>query len=196
MKLRNLLVMLVAVVFLFAVGCKERSEEAEQANAGIKAQGEAVEKAESEEAEENEEEAEENEQAEEGEAGARAVVDLKILPAAVLEAFKTAYPQAVIKGTDKETENGVTYYEIESVDGEINRNLLYTADGKVFEIEEAIAPEALPAAVLQALDKAYPGYKILKAEVTTEGGKSYELQIQVDGQKIGVAVDPSGKIIK
>jgi len=126
------LVMLLAVVFLFAVGCKERAEEAEQANAGIKARGEAVEKVESEEAEENEEEAEENEKAEEGEAGEHAVVDLEILPAAVL----------------------------------------------------------------QALDKAYPGYKILKAEVTTEGGKSYELQIQVDGQKIGVAVDPSGKIIK
>jgi len=68
------------------------------------------------------------------EAGENKAPDLKILPAAVLDAFKTAYPKAVIKGTSKETEKGVTYYEIESVDGKLNRDLLYTADGKAAEI--------------------------------------------------------------
>ena len=72
-------------------------------------------------------------------------VDLKILPPAVLKAFKTAYPNAVITGASKETENGVTLYEVESVDGKLNRDLLYTADGKATEIEETIAPENLPA---------------------------------------------------
>jgi uncharacterized membrane protein YkoI len=123
--------------------------------------------------------------------------DLKILPAAVLNAFKTAYPKAVIKGTSKETEKGVTYYEVESVDGKLNRDLLYTADGKAAEIEEAVAPESLPAAVQQALTKAYPGCKILKAEALTKGPeKMFELQIQVNGKKQGVTIDPSGKIIK
>lgn len=123
--------------------------------------------------------------------------DLKILPAAVLNAFKTAYPKAVIKGTSKETEKGVTYYEVESVDGKLNRDLLYTADGRAAEIEEAVAPESLPAAVQQALIKAYPGCKILKAEAMTKGTeKMFELQIQVNNKKQGVTIDPSGKIIK
>jgi uncharacterized membrane protein YkoI len=140
-----------------------------------------------EEAEEKEEIGE-KEEAEEG---------VEALPPAVLAAFKTSYPHAVIKGTSKETEKGVTYYEIESVDGKMNRDLLYTADGKAAEIEESVAPGALPAAVTQALAKAYPGYKILKAEdLTKDGRKLFELQIQVKDKKIGVTIDPAGTIIK
>jgi uncharacterized membrane protein YkoI len=144
------------------------------------------------------EEAEENEEAEEvAEVKARPGVDLKLLPPAVLEAFRKAYPKAVIRGTDKETENGVTYYEIESVDGKMSRDLLYAADGKVAEIEEALAPGALPAAVLQTLAKAYPGYKILKAEdLLKDGKKFFELQLQVKDKKVGVTIDPSGKIVE
>jgi hypothetical protein len=143
-------------------------------------------------------EAEEKEEAEEaGEAKVAAAVDLKILPPAVLDAFKKAYPKAVIRGTSKETEKGVTYYEVESVDGKMNRDLLYTADGKAVEVEEAIVPGALPAAVIKALDKAYPGYKILKAEdMLKDGKKLFELAIQVNGKKIGVTIDPTGKIIQ
>jgi uncharacterized membrane protein YkoI len=145
-----------------------------------------------------EEEGEENEEAEEaGEMTAGAGVNLSVLPPAVLAAFKTAYPKAEIKGASKETEKGVTYYEIESVDGKMNRDLLYAADGKVVEVEEAVAPGALPAAVLKALGKAYPGYKILKAEdLVKDGQKLFELQIQVNGKKTGVTIDPSGKIIQ
>jgi len=149
---------------------------------------------------EKKEEAEEKEEAEDKEEKPEAkpaILDLKILPPAVLNAFKTAYPKAVIKGASKETEKGVTYYEVESVDGKMNRDLLYTADGKAVEIEEAVTPGALPAAVTQALAKAYPGYKILKAEdMTKDGQKLFELQIQVKDKKIGVTIDPSGKIVQ
>lgn len=125
------------------------------------------------------------------------VVDLKLLPEAVLSAFKAAYPNAVIKGTSKETEKGVTYYEIESVDGTLNRDLLYTADGKAAEIEEAIAASDLPAAVQQTLAREYPGAKVLKAEKMTKGNqKLFELQIQVKDKKMGVTIDPNGKIVE
>lgn len=118
-----------------------------------------------------------------------------VLPESVLSAFHTAYPHAVIKGTSQETEKGMTYYEVESVDGKMKRDLLYTADGKAVEVEEAIFPGALPPAVLQALAKAYPNYKILKAEDLVKGDqKFFELQIQVKGKKIGVTINPSGKI--
>jgi uncharacterized membrane protein YkoI len=121
----------------------------------------------------------------------------EVLPPTVLDAFKKAYPKAVIRGASKETEKGVTYYEVESVDGKMNRDLLYTADGKAVEVEEAIAPGALPAAVVKALAKAYPGYKILKAEdMLKDGQKLFELEIQVNGKKMGVTLDPAGKIIQ
>ncbi len=136
--------------------------------------------------------------AQEKSAGAKpAAVDLKILPPAVLAAFKTAYPQAVIKGTSKETEKGVTYYEVESVDGKLNRDLLYTADGKAVEIEETVTPESLPDAVQQSLAKSFPGLKIIKAEAMTKGGrKLFELEVQVNGKKKSVTIDPAGKIVQ
>jgi uncharacterized membrane protein YkoI len=128
---------------------------------------------------------------------AQAAVDLKILPPAVLNAFRTAYPHAVIRGTSKETEKGVTYYEVESVDGKMNRDLLYTAEGKAVEIEETIPPEDLPAAVQEALAGKFPGYKVLKAEaMTKDGQKLFELRIQVKDKKKSVTIDPDGKIIQ
>jgi DNA-binding beta-propeller fold protein YncE len=118
------------------------------------------------------------------------------LPAAVLEAFKAAYPEAVIKNTSKETEKGMIVYEIESVDGMMNRDLLYTADGKAVEVEESVAAGALPAAVRQALKKAYPAHKLLKAEeLTKDGQRLYELQIRHKGKSLEVTVDPGGKLI-
>jgi hypothetical protein len=140
---------------------------------------------------------EEEEEKEEAAEAKEKVVDLKILPEAVLSAFKAAYPNAVIKGTSKETEKGVTYYEVESVDGTLNRDLLYTADGKAAEIEEAIAASDLPAAVQQTLAKEYPGAKVLKAEKMTRGDqKLFELRIQVKDKKMGVTIDPNGKIVE
>jgi hypothetical protein len=278
MKLKNLLVVLIALVFVFAISCKERGEDEEQENASLKAKGQVVKKAESEEAEEGEE----GEEAEEREAK-----QVKVeLPAAVAKVIKDNVPGAEIGILTIEEEAGLVLYDIEfkagmgeievAEDGTVmdvstiivmkdlpkaaaaaieeateggtikqieksevraeirmeggkgiivklaapkyvyeaeflkegrTAEIQVAPDGTVVEAvkwvdeeavekEEAIAPDALPAAVLQALAKAYPGYKILQAEVTTEGGKSYELQIEVDGKKTAVAIDPSGKIIK
>jgi len=79
---------------------------------------------------------------------------------------------------------------------EDNHALLYTADGIAVEIEETVAPGALPSAVLQTLAAAYPGYRILKAEdMTKDGRKLYELMIRVNVKKTAVMIDPQGKII-
>ncbi len=144
------------------------------------------------------EEKEADEEKEEKEDAAKPkAVDLKVLPPAVLKAFKDVYPNAVIKGASKEVEKGVTQYEVESVDGKLNRDLLYLADGKAIEIEETIAPEDLPAPVKQTLAKDYSGAKVLKAEILTkDGAKAYELSIELKGKKMGVTIDPQGKVVK
>ena len=214
MKFKGLVALLVAVIFAFAISCKEKAKETPAEKAEVKAKTEKVEKTEGKEAvakeekgekEENEEKGEKEEKDEKAEAGEKAekaegqqaAPDLKILPEAVLAAFKTAYPNAKIKGTSTETERGVTYYEVESLDGKMQRNLIYSAEGKVTEIEEAVSPADLPAAVQQALAKEFPGYKILTAETLIKGAvKQFELQIQVKDKKIGVTIDPSGKIIE
>jgi hypothetical protein len=91
----------------------------------------------------------------------------------------------------------VTQYEVESVDGPLNRDLLYLADGKIVEIEETTAPENLPAPVKQTLTKDFAGAKVLKAEILTKGTtKSYELSLELRGKKLSVTIDAQGKVAK
>jgi hypothetical protein len=124
-------------------------------------------------------------------------ISRKQLPAPVLKAFESAYPKATIKGQAVETEKGVKYYEIESVDGQTNRDLLYTADGKVAEIEETMDLGSLPEVMKNALDKKYPHGKLVRAEkVTRDTSVTYEVQLKVGKKVHGVSLDASGNILK
>ncbi|MHB8078667.1 MAG: PepSY-like domain-containing protein [Candidatus Krumholzibacteriia bacterium] len=120
----------------------------------------------------------------------------KDVPAAVMTAFHNAYPKAEIKGTAKEVENGKTYFEIESIDGGMSRDLLYLADGTVTEIEEAVDPATLPAPVKAAAEAKYPQGKIVKAERTTrDAATTYDLQIMSGKTKENLTLGPDGKAI-
>ena len=121
----------------------------------------------------------------------------KQIPAAVLKAFQAAYPHAKIKGQSIETEKGNKFYEIESIDGKIGRDLLYTAEGKVYEIEEGVEATALPEAVKSTITKEYPKGKILKAEkVTHDTSVTYEISLKVGKKKTGITLDLQGNILK
>jgi uncharacterized membrane protein YkoI len=121
----------------------------------------------------------------------------KQLPAAVQAAFHKAYPAATIKGASSEVENGKTVYEVESVDGKINRDLLYSEDGSVVEIEETIALKALPDEVSKALKTETGKGKVLKAEKLTKGATiQYEFVVGSGKNKREVVIDPTGKIVK
>ena len=118
------------------------------------------------------------------------------LPAVVREAFTRAYPHANIRGTSMEVEKGVTYYEIESLDGTQSRDILYRADGTVAEIEEAVAAGSLPGPVKSAVGKEFAGAKIAKAEKVTKGtAVSYEVHLSQGSKTGSIVVDPSGKIL-
>jgi uncharacterized membrane protein YkoI len=121
----------------------------------------------------------------------------KELPAPVLSSFQKTYPHATIKGVGMETENGKTYYEIESVDGKTNRDLLYLADGTVAEIEETAAAAELPASVKSTVTAEYPSGKIQKAEKTTRGSVvTYDVRVEVGTTKHEISIDAGGKVIK
>jgi hypothetical protein len=127
--------------------------------------------------------------------GAKKYVIAVQLPQAITAAFKKAYPTATIRGTAKETENGKTVYEVESVDKGKARDLMYNPDGTVISIEEEVNPADLPAPVTAALTKLYPKATIAVAEKVTEGGKvQYELQIK-GADKPSVTFTPDGKLV-
>jgi Putative beta-lactamase-inhibitor-like, PepSY-like len=121
----------------------------------------------------------------------------KQLPAAVQASFHKVYPSAKIKGASSEVENGKTLYEVESVDGKVNRDLLYSEDGTAVEVEETIALKALPAEVSKALKTETGKGKVQKAEKLMKGESvQYEFLISSGKERREVVIDPSGKIVK
>jgi uncharacterized membrane protein YkoI len=119
------------------------------------------------------------------------------LPPAVLTAFTKSYPNAKIKEVGMEMEDSTTYYEIESKDGKTKRSLLFTADGTLKEIEEAMKTDDLPEAVKNAIQREYPKGKIKRAEkIIEEGVTSYELVVKSGKEKYEVALSAEGAITK
>lgn len=118
------------------------------------------------------------------------------LPAPVTAAFKQSYPNATIRGTAKEMENGKAVYEVESLDNGRARDLLYSADGQALEIEEELSPVDLPAPVTAALKKMYPAATIAVAEKVTKGAAvRFDLQLR-EATKKEVSFLPDGTVPK
>jgi len=95
--------------------------------------------------------------------------------AAVIAAFKAAYPTATIKGYAREKEHGQTCYESKA-GRRHGRDILYHPDGSVAEIEETVAASDLPAAAQAVIRSQYPGR-------SHEGGKNHRENAQ--GDKVG-----------
>ena len=124
-------------------------------------------------------------------------VTAKDVPAAVINAFKAAYPHATIRGYAREKENGKVFYEIESREGTTTRDVLYNPDGTVAEVEESVATGDLPADAQEAIRKQYPKAVITKAEKTTAGDKvSYEVSARQGRKRISMEFDSNGKVLK
>ena len=119
----------------------------------------------------------------------------KDIPKAVLESFRSAYPNAVVKGYAKEKENGTLFYEIESQDGATRRDLLYKPDGTVAEIEETVAASELPSAA-QDVIKAKKATVIRAERVTKDGKITYDVSARQGKKRISFVFDADGNPAK
>ena len=120
-------------------------------------------------------------------------VKKKDVPKPVLEAFGRAYPKATVKGYSRETDEGKVVYEVESTEGRIHRDVLYTPEGAVVVVEESLPYKELPEAVRTAITKEYPQGKVsyceklMKSETTQyevalkSGKHKYEIVLNSDG---------------
>jgi len=121
----------------------------------------------------------------------------KDVPTAVSSAFEKSYTHAIVRSFSKEQRNGETVYEIESTDGKIRRDIIYSADGIALEIEESISPVDLPEAVQQAIDKEYHEGKVKSAERLIKGTSiEYEVIIRKGRKNLEVVFDEKGKVLK
>ncbi len=114
------------------------------------------------------------------------------LPAAVLSAFAKAWPAATVVAFAEETNDGKTYFEIESREGNVARDVLLAPDGSIVEVEEVVPVSTLPAAVVNAARALGKQVVIQKAERVTRG-KAVTYSLQLKGAKVReVAFDPAG----
>jgi hypothetical protein len=126
-------------------------------------------------------------------------VSEKDVPAGVIAAFKSAYPTAMIKGYAREKEKGQIFYEIESKEGDIGRDVLYKPDGSLAEIEETVGVSDLPTAAQKVIHSKYPGATVTKAEKTTEksaqGDKvGYEVTVRQGKKRFSLEFDGGGNL--
>lgn len=123
--------------------------------------------------------------AEEEEAEAVEKIDV---PEAVMEAFANDYPEMAITGIETEDIDGVTYYEIESGDGETD--VIYLADGTLYSVEREMEVEDLPQEITDALNDVYPNGEIEEAEIITRGTEiSYEVVVVIEEEDEDISYD-------
>lgn len=121
-------------------------------------------------------------------------LDLKKLPAPVQKTIQDEAKGAEIKNISKETEKGVTQYEVETMLNGKHRDFNVDATGAVILVEEESTLDAFPAAAKAAILKKVGGAKIVEAELYKKGGETmYEVNYQPkSGKKKAVIVKADG----
>jgi uncharacterized membrane protein YkoI len=121
-------------------------------------------------------------------------IGCKLVPAPAADAFKAAYPNAVVKNCSKEHDNGKVAYEFSSEEGKTHRDVSYSEDGKLIVAEETVTLDSVPNAVKTALKAKYPKGAVTRSEkITGEGVVKYEFGVKHGSKKVEAVFDEQGK---
>ncbi len=112
-------------------------------------------------------------------------------------ARKTADEQsqgAIVRGYNKETENGQIEYEVEMTVSGHSKDVSIAPDGRVLEVEEEVAFNTLSPQVRKGLEAKAAGAKIKKVESLTKDGKlvAYEAHLAKLEKYSEIQVGPEG----
>jgi uncharacterized membrane protein YkoI len=121
-------------------------------------------------------------------------VKMADLSPVIQKAIREQTKGAEILGVSMETENGKTFYEVETKATGRSRDLLLDTTGAVVEVEEEVTLSNLPPPAKAAIEKKSLGGKVTKVERVTKGnvityeavivsrsGKTSEFSINSDG---------------
>ena len=124
-------------------------------------------------------------------------VKMNALPPAVRATVQEQSKGARLRGLSMETENGKTVYEAELFVSGHNKDLLIDAEGKIVEIEEQIAFNALPPALQAGLRKLAGKGRIVLIESITKADTliAYEAHVRTAGKLTEIKVDPNGQVV-
>jgi hypothetical protein len=119
---------------------------------------------------------------------------VKDLPTAVQKTVQEQTKGAEIKNISKETEKGVTQYEVETMVNGKHRDFNVDTKGGLVVVEEETAIDSIPAAAKAAIEKKVGADKLGMVETVTKGTTTlYEAAYTgKDGKKHAVLVKPDG----
>jgi|ERR1700722_9664600 hypothetical protein len=120
---------------------------------------------------------------------------LKDLPAAVQKTVNDTLKGGEIKSIDKETEHGVTQYEVETMLNGKHRDFNVDTKGTLLVVEEEATIDSIPAAAKATLLKKVGDGKLRSVETvtkpgnetmyeaawTSKAGKKFEVLVKADG---------------
>lgn len=117
------------------------------------------------------------------------------LPAPVRKTADEQAQGATVRGYSTDVENGQREYEVEMTFNGHSKDVTIAPDGRLMEVEEQIAPNALPSPVLDGLRRKASHGEITKVESITKNGTlvAYEAQVRIDGKHSEIQVGPGGE---
>jgi hypothetical protein len=125
------------------------------------------------------------------------------IPPIVMNTLKARFPRAEIREWSRETEGDVVLYDIEFEQAGQKFEADIKEDGTIHNWEEEVAATALPAAVRNAVEAAYPRStlkEIMAITAVVDGAEAlegYEVVLEtVDAMEAEVTVAPSGIILE
>ena len=129
---------------------------------------------------------------------AEKTLKLSDLPPAVQKAVQDQLKGGEIKSISKEREDGVEQFEIESMLGGKHRDFNIDTKGNLIALEEETSIDAIPPAARDALLKKIGGGKLSRAEIVTQGARTFYEASYTDkgGRKHEFAVTPEGVATK
>ena len=121
-------------------------------------------------------------------------LEVKDLPPAVQKTVQDQAKGADIKNIGKETEKGVTQYEVETMVNGKHRDFNVDTTGTLVVVEEETAIDSIPAAAKAGILKKVGEGKLGMVEIMTKGGATfYEAAYTTKaGKKHEVLVKPDG----
>jgi hypothetical protein len=122
----------------------------------------------------------------------------KRLPVAVITSFQKTYLKARIYSVDVEQKDSIVYYTIECRDVSVYRNIVYTADGSIYEKGESVSPKSLLEGIRTALNNRFRRCKLLSAQKTIRDTAlvGYTVKLTSGKKTYAVGVDSSDTVVR
>jgi len=119
-------------------------------------------------------------------------------PDAVSAAIKKAFPTGTIRSCKAEHEDGADQFEVKVKNGTTKLEVDVAPDGTIKQIEQRIAVDSVPAAVMKAFAAKYPKAEATRAERQQHADKSvcFELGFKTEQRKHEATFTDAGAFVE